>query len=448
MKRNGFGTGLMYVILVFLAVGLGIMIFLNFQANHQQMEELEKQAAEAATTPTPEPTATPEPTPTPNRTTETVSLAFAGDIVAQPGLTTDAAGDAEMNEAGEAVVSYDYFDEISGVLPSLNGSDFSACTFVGTMGSSGSYDEGYRMPASMATALAGVGFQLVNTASDHILDQGVTGLVDTVTNMSNEGLVVAGAYRSQQNHSVFMADVHGIHVAILSYTYGTGGVSIAEDPWCVDVFTTDYMTEQTTVDYDRIDSDIQAVRSAGADIVVCFLYWWDNTQYYTQPRAAQTEMAERLFTDGVDIIIGGGVKAPQPIEVTTVERADGTKANCVACYSLSNLMSCFNDKYTNLSATARIQISRDADTGETWVSGVSYQPLFMLDTDDYSDYEEPGFKYRLLDARDAVSNYENGGTDISAETYDALLTGIADLQDILGKEYDIANGGVTLDYPY
>jgi hypothetical protein len=104
--------------------------------------------------------------------------------------------------------------------------------------------------------------------------------------------------------------------------------------------------------------------------------------------------------------------------------------------------------YTNLSATAKIQLSRDVDTGEVWVSGVSYDPLFMLDTDDYGDYDEPGYKYKLLDAYETIDAFEQGQSDVSQETYDAIVAGVLDLQTILGAEYDAFNGGVSLDFPY
>ena len=444
MRKNGFATGLMYVVLVFLVVGLAILVFFNYQINTQQMAEREAAELAAATTPTPEPTSTPEPTPTPSRVTETVTMAFAGDLVGQPGLTTDAASSDD-----DDAVSYDFFDELAGVVPSLSGVDFAACTLVGTAFDSEAYDTGYHMPAAVATALAGSGFQVVNVATDHILELGFEGLESTVRTLQNEGLVPIGAYASQQSHGAFLADIHGIKVALLSYTCGTGGVSVSDQSWCVDVMTQDYMTDQEIVDYDRIDADIAAVREAGADIVVCFAYWWDSTQYYTVVRQNQADVVEHLFAKGVDVVIGGGVKTPQPIELRTVEREDGTKANCAVCYSLSNLMSCFSDRYTNLSATALVTVSRDTESGECWLSGVSYEPLFMLDTDDYDDYVEPSFKFRLLDAYEAMENYENGDTSVLSEkAHEALLSGVADLQSLIGAEYDVANGGVTMDYPY
>ena len=442
MKKNGFATGLMYVLLVFLAVGLAILIFFNFQANREQMAALRAEEIAAATTPTPAPTATPAPTPTPNRVTESVTLAFAGDLVAQPGLTTDAA--SEVDE----MVTYDFFDELAGVVPVLSGADLSACTMVGVVTDDGTYDTGYSIPPAIATALAGSGFQVVNTATDHVLDLGFDGLTQTVRSLQNEGLYTVGAYASEQSHGAFIAEVHDVKIALLGYTCGTGGHSVTERPWCLDILTQDYMTEQTAVDYDRIDADIAAVKSAGADIVVCFVYWWDSTQYYTVTRQNQTDVTDHLFRQGVDVVIGGGVKTPQPIVTSVVERDDGSKANCVACYSLSNLLSCFNDRYTNLSAVAKITVSRDTESGECWVSGVRYDPLFMLDTDDYADYVEPAYKFRLLDARGVLADRESSEVEISDLAFEAVTQGVTDLAELLGAEYDAENGGVTMEYPY
>ena len=337
----------MYVLLIFLAVGLGVLIFFNFRANQAQKADIEAAEEAAVTTPTPEPTATPAPTAVPLRNADTVTLAFAGDLVGQAGLATDA---RQEGEDGAAV--YDFTEELYGVRGALESADLAACTLVSTLTSAGDYDS-YRMPASLAPALREAGFDLVNAASDHIMDRGLEGLVETVNVLGGAELGVVGAYASS-SRSFPMASVSGIKVAFLSYTYGTAGtgsepVSIADNSWCLDLLTTDYMTDKTTVDYARIDTDIATVREAGADIVVCFVYWWDNTQYYTDPRPNQTEVVDHLLASGVDILVGGGVKVPQPIEVRTVERDDGN-ANCVVCYSLSNLMSCFNDANTNISA--------------------------------------------------------------------------------------------------
>ena len=443
MKKNGFFTGLLYVMLVLLTVGLGLIVFFNYGANREQQQTIEAVKEAEAATPTPAPVATPEPTPEPERNAETITLAFAGDLVGQAGLTTDA-----RHTDGDAV-SYDFSDELDGVEASLEDADLAMCTLVSTVTSSGEYDA-YLMPAEVGGALRDAGFDLVNAATDHILDRGLEGLTETVGHLKNSGLGVVGAYDSA-SRSFPVADVHGIKVGFLSYAYstasGVGGsmpVSVADNSWCLDLLTSDYMTAMETVDYEKIDADIAAVKQAGADVVVCFVYWWDNTRYYTEPRTNQTEVADHLLESGVDILIGGGVKSPQPIETRTVERADGTAANCVVCYSLSNLMSCFTDDYTDLSAVAQIEISRDTDSGEIWVSGVKAVPLYMqADTD-----AEVGSRYRVLDAEAEIARFDAGESGaVSQETYDALKGAVTDLATLMGGEYFNAVGN-KLDFPY
>ena len=440
MKKDGFSTGFMYVILVFLAVGLGLLIFFNFRANKKQQADIAEALEQAAATSTPAPTGTPVQTPEPHRTAETIRLAFAGDLVGQAGLTTDA-----QRTADDGTVTYDFTEELDGVRGAVEDADMAACTLVSTLTGAGGYDA-YTMPASAADALKDAGFDLVNAATDHTLDRGLDGLIETVNILQSSKLGVVGAYGSA-NRSLLMANVRGVKVGFLSYTYSTATstgdsqpVSIADNSWCLDLMTTDYMTTMETVDYEKIDADIAAIRQAGADIVVCFAYWWNNAQYYTEPRANQSAVADHLLESGVDILVGGGVKSPQPIEIRTVAREDGN-ANCVVCYSLSNLMSCFTDNYTNISAVAQIEVSRDVDNGDVWISGVSAYPLFM----DYASGGEAGSRYRLLDAQEIVEYYDEN--DTPQETYDAVVNGISDLKTLMGEEY-FRSGGMVLGYPY
>lgn len=434
------------MVLVLLTIGLVFLVFFNYQANKEQQAEIDAAIEAQSVTPTPVPTSTPAPTAEPERNTQNVVLSFAGDIVGQAGLSSEA------QKITDEVASFDFTEEISGVNAALQASDLAACTLVGTLSNGGGYDS-YLIPGELADSLQASGFDLVNVATDHVLDQGLQGLQNTVNSLQEAGLGVLGAYSSDSSRRLVTAEKNGMKIAFLSYTYSTAGtgaqpISVADNSWCIDLLTTDYMTEKQEIDYTKIESDIAAVKEAGVDIIVCFVYWWDGTQYYTEPRDNQRELADYLFEKGVDILIGSGVKSPQPIEVTTVEREDG-KANCVACYSLSNLMSCFNDQYTNISAVVNIELSRDTDSNEVWISSVSEYPLFMIDTEDYSDYSNPGFRYRLVDARAAMQQYEQGqGGALSDSAYAAVGTGITDLRTILGEQYDIGNGGASLQFPY
>ena len=109
MKKNGLVTGVMYVVLVLLVVGLGFLLFFNYRANMEQKEEIRAAEEAASATATPAPTEEPAPTAEPQRTVETLDLAFAGDLVGHAGLTTDALSEEEG--------AYDFSHELPAYRP-------------------------------------------------------------------------------------------------------------------------------------------------------------------------------------------------------------------------------------------------------------------------------------------------------------------------------------------
>ena len=85
MKKGNFGTGVMYVVLVLLLVGLAFIVVFNYRANVEQREAIEAAIEAQSVTPTPQPTATPVPTEAP--ATATPAPTAAG--TAAPTATKD-----------------------------------------------------------------------------------------------------------------------------------------------------------------------------------------------------------------------------------------------------------------------------------------------------------------------------------------------------------------------
>ena len=111
-------------------------------------------------------------------------------------------------------------------------------------------------------------------------------------------------------------------------------------------------------------------------------------EYQTKQNAYQEEIADFLFANGADIILGGHSHVPQPMELRTLE--DGRQG--FVCYSLGNFISSQNDEYTDTTAVLTLELARDNETGEAQVTGYSYAPMYMLD-------REAGAKprFQLLD---------------------------------------------------
>ena len=382
--------------------------------------------------PTDEPENTPEPSPE-HVNTVTSTLAVGGDIVMHTGLNGEAMGDT----------GYDYVP-IFGILKDFIASaDYSVCSLVTTFAEGGNYTAYplFKSPTDLAASIAQVGFNLVNTATSHCVDSFKDGIDYTLDTLDAAGLSHVGTYRTQEERDAsgnrYMADINGISVAFLAYTCDTNSVPVAGFEYAASICALDYLSGGTNIDYDLMQADISSAREAGADIVFVFMSW--GTEFATEPNEQQVEIADFLFENGADIIIGGHCRVPQRMELRTVKDAEGNERTGFICYSLGNMLSCQNDEYTDISALVNIQLTKDTDTGEVWTSDVSYKPIYMADLYDYgiNDY---GWHYRMVDLHAAINSYESGTPweFITDEVYRDMADALEAVHEFFGAELDSA----------
>lgn len=382
--------------------------------------------------PTDEPENTPEPSPE-HVNTVTSTLAVGGDIVMHTGLNGEAMGDT----------GYDYVP-IFGILKDFIASaDYSVCSLVTTFAEGANYTAYplFKSPTDLAASIAQVGFNLVNTATSHCVDSFKDGIDYTLDTLDAAGLSHVGTYRTQEERDAsgnrYMADINGINVAFLAYTCDTNSVPVAGFEYAASICALDYLGGGTKIDYDLMQADISSAREAGADIVFVFMSW--GTEFATEPNGQQVEIADFLFENGADIIIGGHCRVPQRMELRTVKDAEGNERTGFICYSLGNMLSCQNDEYTDISALVNIQLTKDTDTGEVWISDVSYKPIYMADLYDYgiNDY---GWHYRMVDLHAAINSYESGTPweFITDEVYRDMADALEAVHEFFGAELDSA----------
>lgn len=382
--------------------------------------------------PTDEPENTPEPSPE-HVNTVTSALAVGGDIVMHTGLNGEAMGDT----------GYDYVP-IFGILKDFIASaDYSVCSLVTTFAEGANYTAYplFKSPTDLAASIAQVGFNLVNTATSHCVDSFKDGIDYTLDTLDAAGLSHVGTYRTQEERDAsgnrYMADINGINVAFLAYTCDTNSVPVAGFEYAASICALDYLGGGTKIDYDLMQADISSAREAGADIVFVFMSW--GTEFATEPNEQQVEIADFLFENGADIIIGGHCRVPQRMELRTVKDAEGNERTGFICYSLGNMLSCQNDEYTDISALVNIQLTKDTDTGEVWISDVSYKPIYMADLYDYgiNDY---GWHYRMVDLHAAINSYESGTPweFITDEVYRDMADALEAVHEFFGAELDSA----------
>lgn len=221
MSMKHIGTKILAGVLVVLLAGAGVLIWRNLPEDAPRLQEPEVQ---------PDTTAT---------------LCVAGDIVAHMPLVADAWN-------GEA---YDFTHLFADARRYYEAADYTTACLETTF--NGPPYSGYPQfcaPDALAYGLKTVGFNLLSTASNHSMDTWYSGLVRTLDVLDAAGLEHVGTYRTQQERdTVKIIDVGGIKLAMLAYTFSTNGLPVdSEHPYSVSVYTTDYMTDCSAVDYDLI----------------------------------------------------------------------------------------------------------------------------------------------------------------------------------------------------
>ena len=183
----------------------------------------------AEVTPTVEPTSTPEITVTPTATPTpptVATLAVCGDAMAHSYISNDA-WDPQRGV-------YDYSHIMEGARPYVETADYAVVNLeVPLAGGEPSGYPSFNADDAMAYNLKDLGFDLCQTANNHSLDKRYAGLTRTLDVLDEVGLAHVGTSRSPEEaaHNAYLADVGGISVAFIAYTYGTNAIPMCSSLW-------------------------------------------------------------------------------------------------------------------------------------------------------------------------------------------------------------------------
>ena len=276
----------------------------------------------------------------------------------------------------------------------------------------------FNTPDALAYNLKKLGVDVLSTAGNHSLDYGFDGLSRTIDVLNNADIAHAGTYKTQEERdTIIFKYVKGIKIAFLNYAYGTNGITIPSDkPYCINL-----------IDKELIKKDIETAKSQEADMIVASVHW--GTEYSTVPNDTQNELADFLFQNGVNIILGTHPHVLQKMEKRTVTLEDGSTQDGFIIYSLGNFISDQNADNTRTSIILDLQITKHPDKSIT-IDKVDYIPIYM-----YKDSSVSTKKMKLLDIRQTISSYENGtNTSIGENMYTFLKQELNTISKILNSE--------------
>ena len=175
-----------------------------------------------------------------------------------------------------------------------------------------------------AAALKSAGFDVVNLATNHTLDKGISGLEASLSNLHAQNFdAVTGAFRTEEEAAQqIILERQGVRFGFLAYTYGINGKGLSqEDAWRV-----------ALIEEETLRTEVSALRK-NCDYLVVSMHW--GQEYKDAQNAQQEKLAALLAELGTDLVIGTHPHVIQP--AVWYDRPDGGRMYCA--YSLGNFIS-------------------------------------------------------------------------------------------------------------
>lgn len=286
------------------------------------------------------------------------SIVAAGDVL----IHGPVAARAVANGSG----SHDFGPMFEHIAPLVEGADLGIChmeTPVSGDNSDISSYPSFNAPREIATALAGAGFDLCSTASNHSYDRGADGVRTTLTVLRKAGLRTEGtAGNPGEAERPELLEVNGVSIGHLSYTYGLNGLTLpAGEEYLVDL-----------IDTKEILADAASAKGAGAEFVVVSLQW--GQEFQTEVTPQQMNGARKLLrSENVDLILGHHTHVPQAIKRFGKEFAVFGMGNMISNQRPGATASCCLPA-TQDGLLVRVDV---VETDEGWRTTVSYSPTWV-----------------------------------------------------------------------
>ena len=164
----------------------------------------------------------------------------------------------------------------------------------------------FATPTEVGDALVNAGFDVIESATNHIDDYGYDYMAQTLNywKTSHPDVPVLGIHETEEDaNSVKVLEVNGIKISFLDYTYGTNNSGAGEGKeYMIDIF-----------EKDKVASMIQKAKE-NSDVLIFVAHWGKEME--PMPTEYEKEWATFLMQQGVDVVIGGH---PLPIQKCVID---------------------------------------------------------------------------------------------------------------------------------
>ena len=320
---------------------------------------------------------------------DSLNLIFMGDIMGHDGQIKSAYNKTKNTYNYDSV-----FEEVEDL---ISGADFSIANLEVTL--AGPPFKGYprfSSPKELAIACKNSGIDVLVTSNNHTCDRGKKGVIRTLDILDSLEIKHTGSFRNSsefEKNNLLVLEKNNIKIGVLNYTFSTNGIAIP------------YPTIVNKIDTIAILKDIKKSKTEDLDKLIVFIHW--GPEYQSQPSSSQKRIANFLFKNGVDIIIGAHPHVLQKMEYH--DNFDAENGQLIA-YSLGNYVSNQRKRYRDGGAMIEILLTKNqektkiSDSGYhlTWVHKPIINGKEVFKILPCKKYEENNFKDLDLKSKNAM----------------------------------------------
>lgn len=220
-----------------------------------------------------------------------------------------------------------------------------------------SYYPRFNSPREVGEAVIDAGFDIIGLSNNHMLDKGEEGLLQTIDYWESQPVIMTGAYRNRAEFDdILVFEKNGISIALLSFTYGTNGLSL---PYGSEVFV-------PYIDNELV-ADMVSRAEEMADVTIVSIHWGDENTFRVNNQ--QKTVAKIICENGGDIIIGH-----HPHIIQSIEWIESGDNRTICAYSLGNFMSEMAEGYNILGGLFSFDIEKLGENGKAEVKNVLFTP--------------------------------------------------------------------------
>ena len=268
--------------------------------------------------------------------------------------------------------TYDYSHIFENVQPRIKDADVAVIGQETVFGGDNLGYSGYPLfnsPTDMGRTLYNEGFDVVLHASNHALDKWHTGIENTIGFWKEyPEILVLGVNESvEDKETPDIAEIKGVKIAMLNYTYGTNGLV----PPAGKEYLINYIEEE------KIEADALYAEE-NADFTIAFLHW--GIEYSTTPNNSQKQLAQKMCEWGVDLIVGAHPHVIEPVEWITSDNGNKT----LVYYSLGNFVSRQLEAKNLIGGIADVTLKYDGEI--VTIHQYSFEPVVTHYDSNYSNF--------------------------------------------------------------